>query len=189
LPAQVLSIAYQSIFRTGIFADDCKIWKRQPAAYKTWAQFKIDFRVAYKEYNESLDIAPRAAGFHTEDYVDPQDSTIDAIANLATATAEDRKAVANLTETNASITKALAKSNEKLLTALAQVNTLTAKLADLRSGSATPGSTAIERKHYCWTCGYRSEHSSWNCPTPVTGHQKRVKAADIMNGSIVNKPT
>jgi hypothetical protein len=26
-PAQVLSIAYQSIFRTGIFADDCKIWK------------------------------------------------------------------------------------------------------------------------------------------------------------------
>jgi hypothetical protein len=187
-PAQVLSIAYQSIFRTGIFADDCKIWKRQPTAYKTWAQFKIDFRVAYKEYNESLDIAPPAAGFHTEE-IDPQESTIDAIANLATATAEDRKAVANLTDTNATVTKALAKSNEKLLAAMTQVNALTAQLAALGASTAAGTSTASARKHYCWTCGYRSEHSSWHCLTPATGHQKRAKAADTMNGSVANKPT
>jgi hypothetical protein len=53
-PEQILSIAYQGIFRTSIFADDCKIWKRQATAYKTWEQFKLDFRVAYKEYNEGL---------------------------------------------------------------------------------------------------------------------------------------
>jgi hypothetical protein len=109
-PAQVLSIAYQSIFRTSIFADDCKIWKRQAAAYKTWEKFKIDFRVTYKEYNEALDIAPQAAGFHAENQVGAQESTIDAITNLATATTEDRKTMANLTETNATLTKSLAKA-------------------------------------------------------------------------------
>ena len=187
-PEQILSIAYQGIFRTGIFADDCTIWKRKSAAYKTWEQFKLDFRVAYKEYNEALDIAPRAAGFHAEDYVDPHESTIDAIANLATATTADRTAVANLTDTNASLTKSLAKSTEKLVAALTQVSNLTKQLADLRSNNAPRGEPPFERKHYCWTCGYRSAHSSWNCTTPAVGHQKRAKVADTMNGSVANKP-
>ena len=182
-PEQILSIAHQGIFRTGIFAADCEIWKRQAAACKTWAQFKTDFRVAYKEYNEALDIAPRAAGFHASQVDSSQESTIEAIANLATATAADRTAVATLTDTNASLTKSLAKANEKLISALTQVSTLTKQLSDSR------GNTPSERKHYCWTCGYRSEHSSWNCPTPATGHQKRAKVADIMNGSVANKPT
>ena len=184
-PAQILNIAYQGIFRTGIFADDCKIWKRQQAGYKTWDQFKIDFRVAYKEYNEALDIAPRAVGFHAAGRVDSHESTIDAIANLATATAADRTAVANLTDTNASLTKSLAKTNEKLITALTQVSTLTKQLAELKG---TTVATPFERKHYCWTCGYRCDHSSWNCTTPAAGHQKRAKVADTMSGSVANKP-
>jgi uncharacterized coiled-coil protein SlyX len=138
--------------------------------------------------SEALEIAPQAAGFHAENQVGAQESTIDAIANLATATAEDRKAVSNLTETNATLTKALAKSSEKLIAAMTQVNTLTKQLADLKATNGTQGSSPSERKHYCWTCGYRCEHSSWNCPTPATGHQKRAKAADTMNGSVTNKP-
>jgi hypothetical protein len=87
-PEQVLSIAYQLVFRTGIFTDDCKIWKRQAAAYKTWTQFKVDLAVAYQEYNEGLEISPRASGFQAE-VRNEQHKTIEAIANLATATAED----------------------------------------------------------------------------------------------------
>jgi hypothetical protein len=191
-PEQIVSIAYQGIFRTGIFADDCKIWKRRAPGYKTWEQFKLDFRVAYKEYNEGLEIAPHAAGFHAEEHVAPHGNTIDAIANLATATAADRTAVANLTDTNALLTRSLAKSNEKLIAALTQVTALTKQVAAL-NGTPTPHSstptTSFERRHYCWTCGYRCEHSSWNCPTPSTGHQKRAKAADTMNGSVINKST
>jgi hypothetical protein len=188
-PAQILSIAYQGIFRTGIFADDCKIWKRQLPAYKTWEQFKTDFRIAYKEYNEARDIAPSAAGFHAEDSAFQHDTTIDAIANLATATAADRTAVANLTDTNALLTKQLAKSSEKLIAALTQVNSLTKQLSDLRTTNTAPANPVSERKHYCWTCGYRSIHSSWNCPTPAPGHQKRAKVSDTMNGSVINKPS
>ena len=188
-PEQILSIAYQGIFRTGIFADDCKLWKRKDAAYKTWEHFKFDFRVAYKEYNEALDVAPSAAGFHAEDSADTHDNTIDAIANLATATAADRTAVANLTDTNASLTKQLGKSSEKLIAALTQVNTLTKQLADLRATNTPRSNTPFERKHYCWTCGYRCAHSSWNCTTPAAGHQKRAKVSNTMNGSVINKPS
>jgi hypothetical protein len=95
-----------SFFAPVFFPDDCKIWKRQPAAYKTWPQFKVDFAVAYQEYSEALDVTPAASGFHAEEATDQQE-TIKAIANLATATAEDRKAVANLTGTNATLTKEL----------------------------------------------------------------------------------
>jgi rubrerythrin len=185
-PEQVLSIAYQLVYRTGIFADDCKIWKRQAAPYKTWPQFKIDFALAYQEYNESLDIAPSAAGFHAQEIADQNDDTIAAIANLATATAEDRQAVANLTSTNATLTKELAASNGKLIAALTLVNTLTKQ--GKVSSTSTANNVPNARIHYCWTCGYLSEHSSWKCPTPATGHQTRAKAADTRNGSIKNKP-
>jgi hypothetical protein len=185
---QVLSIAYQLIFRTGIFSDDCKIWKCQPTAYKTWPQFKLDFAVAYQEYSETLEITPAASGFHAEEATNQQE-TIKAIANLATATAKDRKAVANLTGTNATLTKELATSNGKLLTALTLITTLTKQLAKLQTGTSpcTTSNRSTERKHYCWTCGY--EHSSWFCPTPTTGHQTHAKAADTMNGSVKNKPS
>jgi hypothetical protein len=188
-PEQILSIAYQGIFRAGIFADDCKLWKRKDAEYKTWEHFKFDFRVAYKEYNEALDVAPSAAGFLAEDSEAPPNHTINAIANLATATAADRTAVANLTDTNASLTKQLATSSAKLITALTQVNSLTKQLADLRATSTSRTNTPFERKHYCWTCGYRCAHSSWNCTTPAAGHQKRAKVGDTMNGSVINKPS
>jgi hypothetical protein len=190
-PAQVLNVAYQLVFRTGIFADDCKFWKRQPTAYKTWLQFKLDFAVAYQEYNEALVITPRASGFSAEALSEHQDNTIDAIANLATATAEDRRAVANLTDTNATLTKELAASNGKLVSALTLVNTLTKQLSDFRSTQPPrpPTFGPSDRKHYCWTCGYRCEHSSWLCPTPAAGHQTRAKAADTMQGSTKNKPT
>jgi hypothetical protein len=190
-PEQVLSIAYQLVFRTGIFTDDCKLWKRQAAAYKTWPQFKLDFALAYQEYSEGLDISPRAVGFHAEVRPD-QHETIEAIANLATATAEDRKAVANLTETNATLTKDLATANGKLISTLTLVNTLTKQLADARASNPNPNprtpTSGYERKHYCWTCGYRSDHSSWYCTTQAVRHQTRAKAADTMNGSNKNKP-
>jgi hypothetical protein len=188
-PEQVLNVAYQLIFRTGIFSDDCTIWKRQPAAYKTWPQFKVDFAVAYQEYSKALDVTPATSGFHAEETTDQQE-TIEAIANLATATAEDRRAVANLTGTNATLIKELATTDGKLITALTLVTTLTKQNTDLRAGSShrIPDNRTPDCKHYCWTCGYRCEHSSWLCPNPATGHKTCAKAADTMNRSIKNKP-
>ena len=42
-PEQVINNAFQLIYATGMFLDDCKTWKWKAAAYKTWDQFKTDF--------------------------------------------------------------------------------------------------------------------------------------------------
>jgi hypothetical protein len=153
----------------------------------------LDFAVAYQEYGKTLEITPAASGFHAEEATDQQETikAIKAITNLATATAKDGKAVANLTDTNATLTKELATSNGKLITALTLVKTLTKQLAKLRPGTSTctTFNRPTECKHYCWTCGYCCEHSSWLCPTPATGPQTRAKAANTMNGSAKNKPS
>jgi hypothetical protein len=138
---QVLSIAFQLVFRTGIFADDCKIWKRQTTAYKTWPQFKLDFAIAYQEYSKAFETKPRAAGFSTQDIPGYHEDTI----------AADRTAVADLTGTNALLSKELAQTNTQLITALTQISTLTKQLADCRSpNNNTSGCTpSLDRKHYC----------------------------------------
>ena len=202
-PAQVLAIAYQIVFQTGIFPDDCRDWKRQTAAHKTWPQFKIDFTRAHQEYRESQVTTPGAAGFlatgEPSEYDAPDESqqqTIDAIANLATATAADRSAVAALSGTVSELTKDLSKANAKLVAALEKISLLTQQLASSRLGRNPRGNPAptndssahsSARSHYCWTCGHKSEHSSWNCETPATGHQKRATRTNTMNGSTTNR--
>lgn len=168
-PQQVLNIAYQLVFKTGLFSDDCKIWKRHAGDYKTWPQFKLDFALAYQEYSESLEISPRAAGFNATEVHEYHDETIDAIANLATATAADQTAVAKLTTTNTSLTRDLSSTNAKLIAALTQVNSLTKQLSELHVAP----SSLDRRKHYCWSRGYQSLHSSsLSAPIPKPATKK-----------------
>ena len=51
-PSQVVRIAFQLMFQTGIFNDDCKLWRRQPADVKTWTRFKEFFATAHQEWRE-----------------------------------------------------------------------------------------------------------------------------------------
>ena len=39
LAEQVVTIAYNLVFKTGMFADDCKMWSRRDPADKTWPHF------------------------------------------------------------------------------------------------------------------------------------------------------
>ena len=47
-PAQVVGISFQIVLQTGIFNDDCKLWRRQPADVKTWTHFKEFFATAHQ---------------------------------------------------------------------------------------------------------------------------------------------
>ena len=77
-----------------------------------------------------------------------QQETVDAISNLATATASDRAMVATLTATNRTLTLALTACQLKLVEALKNVAKLTTALANLNKipaqGHPTPeiGTTA-----------------------------------------------
>ena len=51
-PAQVVGIAFHIVFQTGLFKDDCKLWRRQTADVKTWTRFKDFFATAHQEWRE-----------------------------------------------------------------------------------------------------------------------------------------
>jgi hypothetical protein len=179
---QVTNNAYQLIFATGMFFDDCKIWKRRDAAYKTWDQFKTDFAESHREFRDARGTTAGATNYQANNAV-YQDETIEAIANLATATSHDRQAVATLTSTNSTLTKELTRVNAQLVTALLANTKLTAQLSE-KTGNPNARHDA---RHYCWSCGYQCTHYSSKCPTPKDGHQKGAKASNIMGGSTANK--
>jgi hypothetical protein len=168
-----------------MFVDDAKVWKRQTAAYKTWAHFKRDFVISHREFREAK-VTSAGAGYQSANAAAYQQDTANAIANLATATAHDCQTVANLSATNNTLTLELTAVNRKLVAALFDVNKLTKQLAELQHKYENP-TPPLEPKHYCWSCGYRQTHYSSRCLNPKVGHQKSAKASDIMGGSTLNQ--
>ena len=180
-PEQVVTNAYQLIFDTGMFHDDCKIWNRHPAAYKTYDQFKTDFSIAHREFRDTRGTTAGATDFQANNASVQQD-TFEAIANLATATAHDRNTVATLTATNSALSQELMKTHKKLVDSLEENTRLLKQWA-----TKTPGKARQEARHYCWSCGYKQLHYSSQCPAPKEGHKKAAKASDTMGGSTANK--
>ena len=75
----------------------------------------MHFANEYQDLKENQVSTTSSAYQATAEY---QQDTVEALANLATATASDREAVANLTATNKVLMDELAKVNADLITAL-----------------------------------------------------------------------
>jgi hypothetical protein len=178
-PAQIVATAFQVIFSTGMFHDDCKIWNRKADADKTWTTFKIFFARAHREFRDTK-TTTTGAGYGSANAAYQQE-TVDAIANLATATAHDRATVATLSATVSKLTSELASANAKLITALSAVAALTS------ASKAPPDTPRAANRHYCWSCGFKCEHPSFRCPNPKTGHDNFAKSSDTRKGSQTNK--
>jgi hypothetical protein len=106
--AMIVNVAYTLVFNTGFFPDACRAWQSRAIAGKTWAQFKLDFATAYREFRLTNQTAQQSV-FHSanmmieQGHEETMQDTVDAIAQLATATASDRGTIAILTTTNAKL--------------------------------------------------------------------------------------
>jgi hypothetical protein len=123
-PSQIVAISYNLIFATGMFPEACHKWRRRVTNTQTWRNFKADFAAAHQDYRDSQ-LTSRQSGYqsannaatdadHTSFVIQ---GTVDAIANLATATALDRSTVARLAETNASQNAKIEQQATQLTTA------------------------------------------------------------------------
>ena len=193
---QVVSIAFRIIQKTGMFTDDCKIWKRRPPVQKTWAQFKVDFALAHSELRESQQ-TNRTGGYanNATEMHDMQQETATAIANLANATLADRETMTSMQATISTLTLQLAEVNQKLVDSLNVATTLKTQLVTA-AGSAQGGGNAgngggawtpvrqtqQSYTHYCWTHGVKSGHTSAQCTRPAEGHKNEATDANKMNG-------
>jgi hypothetical protein len=48
--AMIVNVAYTLVSNTGVFPDACRAWQSRAISGKTWAQFKIDFATAHREF-------------------------------------------------------------------------------------------------------------------------------------------
>ena len=167
-PKQIVNIAYTLIFNTGVCNDDCKTWRAKPVEEQTWESFKTFFTKANQDLRISTQTA-RSAGFQANNIMaGVQDSesevqALEAIANLATASAEDKQTIATLTATNAS---------------------LVAELIEVRKEfAAFRKSTRSNLKHYCWSCGTHCDHDSKICKAKKAGHKDEATWKNKLGGS------
>ena len=186
--------AYQLVFNTGIFAEDFREWNQRMAENnKTLPDLKTFFADAHRDWRLSMqnetgtpyDAAHNATARPDDKYL--QKETVDAIENLATATASDCAAIAQLTTTVERLTAELVTVNTKLVAALQTQRASRVgnggqswgrgrgASAGAGAGATTPThvpptgvgtSTRTEKQdleppiHYCWTCVPECRHNS-----------------------------
>jgi hypothetical protein len=109
-------------------------------------------------------------------------ASINAFANLATATAVDRGIVATLTNANYRLTKQLEETSQTLK----EIRALLKKERNDR-GSCKPFAPSLD--NYCWSHGYKiaRNHTSEICMYPNTIHKRDATKNSSMGGSQANK--
>ena len=117
------------------FTEYCRDWWATPDANKTWSAFKIFFHKAHRDNIKTQDL-PTAAnvGFQAnlaseracvstdtndpdiafDNEINEEAHALEAIANLATASATDKSTIATLTNTNAMLVKEIANLRKEI---------------------------------------------------------------------------
>jgi hypothetical protein len=69
--SMIVNVAYTLVFNTGLFPDACRAWQSRAIAGKTWAQFKLDFATAHREFRLTNQTAQQS-GFHSANMMTEQ---------------------------------------------------------------------------------------------------------------------
>ena len=186
--AQILNTAYNLVYNTGAYFDECKTWNSKPAAQKTWDNFKTHFLLAQDALRMQQATSQRA-GFHGANSLNHgitqqiYEETAEALANLATATASDRKALETLTATVSSLTQQMSLKD-------AEIKKLKEQLKEKRGQKRDKAQISTDQGSYCWTHGYlvHKDHNSCNCRFPAVGHCKEATRTNNMGGNQTGKP-
>lgn len=129
----IVSTTYNIIFNTGVFTDACWEWRRFHDDDKTWVELKAHFSNAHLEMRESQ-ATTQSAGYHGANHAHHNklychdEQPLEAYANLVAA---DRHTVAQLTNTNNSLTAALTEALKTIATAQAYMAAMKQQVAQL----------------------------------------------------------
>jgi hypothetical protein len=185
--AMIINLAYTLVFNTGLYPDACRDWQSRAVATKTWAQFKIDFSPAHREFRLTNQTAQQS-GFHSANMMIEQSrdvsmhETAEEIAQLATATASDRSTVATLTATNAKLATQLEAAHTLIAQLKKEIATLKIKIKPVWQGQRPARTT--NNDSYCWSHGFQvaKSHTSSTCSLRKTGHQENATRLDTLGG-------
>jgi uncharacterized protein YukE len=185
--AMIVNVAYTLVFNTGLFPDACRAWQSRAIAGKMWEQFKIDFATAHREFRLTNQTAQQS-GFHIANMMIEQgrdktmQDTVDAIAQLATATTSYRGTVATLTKNNAKLATQLEAAHTQIAQLKNEIATLKNKIKPAWQGQRPVKTT--KKDSYCWSHGYQvaKSHTSATCNMKKSGHQDAANKSNPMCG-------
>jgi hypothetical protein len=108
--------------------------------------------------------------------------TVDAIAQLATATASDCGTVATLTTTNAKLATQLEAAQAQIALLKNEIATLKNKIKPAWKGQRPVKTT--NNDSYCWSHGYQvaKSHMRATCNMKESGHKDAANKSNIMGG-------
>jgi hypothetical protein len=183
----IVNVTNILVFNTGLLPDACRAWQSGAIAGKTWARLKLDFATAHCEFRLAKQTAQQS-GFHSANMMIEQgrkekmQDTVDAIAQLATATAPDRITVATLTTANSKLATQLEAAHAQIALLKNEIATLNNKIKP-----AWQGQRPIKTTHndsYCWSHGYQvsKSHTSAACNMKKSGHKDTANKSNPMGG-------
>jgi hypothetical protein len=177
---QIMDRALAIVSKTGLYADDLKIWKRRPANEQTWRNFQ-DFMLAAQTEFRQQQASNKQVGYGLHA------AKMEIAAELMAA------AAANTNNNAINIQELLAIFNSKFEHL---EKSMDAKLALIcqpvgeKPEKPKRPPRFIDNNTYCWTHGYRvsATHNSKSCTRRATGHQEEATRSNNMGGSQVGKP-
>jgi hypothetical protein len=183
----IVNVAYTLVFNTGLFPDACRAWQSRVIVGKTWAQFKLDFATAHREFRLTNQTAQQS-GFHSANMMIEQgreetmQDAVDAIAQLAIATDSDRRTVATLTTTNAKLATQLEAAQAQIAQLKDEIAALKNKIKPDWQGQRPIKTT--NNDSYCWSHGYQvaKSHTSATCNMKKSGHEDAENKNNTMGG-------
>ena len=200
---QILTQAYNLVYKTGMFFDDCKDWNKKPTRAKTWLNFKQHFLAAQEQmrmqqttkqtgyYGRTLDEHLQQQCLQIEEATRLQclkieEATQQMIDSVKTSTS-DISTITSATTGTSSHSANAAKAQDRFEE---MFKLLTDRLDKLET-TKKPRTKPTDRGGYCWSHGYLVDprHNSKNCRNKKPGHQDNATRADNMGGSQHGKPT
>jgi hypothetical protein len=192
--AQTINIAYSILNRTTKFRDSIKVWNRLPTLHKTWISFKLHFREAHEEMQETGELTMGdTGGYH-------QANLIEAIANRV---AELQTPYHHQESAPTPAPPAMPAPDTTLPAIVAQMQQMQQMMAAMQANS-TPNAPT-DRHHgrppptgprtgtpsrplptwatkYCWTHG-KCAHASATCNNRAPGHVDSATMENKQSGS------
>jgi hypothetical protein len=183
----IVNVAYTLVFNMGLFPDACRAWQSRAITRRTWAQFKLEFATAHREFRLTNQTAHQS-GFHSANMMidlvcdETMQDTFDTIAQVATATASDSGTVATLTTTNAKLATQLEGTHAHIAQLKNEIATLKNKIKPDWQEQRPIKTT--NNDSYCWSHGYQvaKSHTSATCNMKKSGHQDVANKRNPMGG-------
>ena len=199
---QIVDISLLCLVNTGVFNDYLKKWNRKPLPSRDWTTFRVHFAKAHRYWKANLRLnaggkIPRVNTVETSTAMtNHQADTVDALDNIATATAADRAIVATLTDTIFQLSSELTSAQAKLISSLLDNQSLLKRHSERGGSWNTSGGVACGETsggcaagpwdgtsiHSCHTHGHKCPHPSFKFPEPATGHINNATKKDTRGG-------